>query len=177
MKHVSTFPDHPPAHPSLLRTEPGIYQYRAWQNINVGVWVGQATYEATKGLIEVGMEMRRRYPAGHSSIVFILDKLAAPTPEARELFAQFMRPGSSLMCNAIVLEGEGFWASGLRAMISNTHRGAAGSVHVGVGTSIDEILTWFPEAHAKCTGVMVKTAELRTALHAIRREGEIGARA
>jgi hypothetical protein len=160
----------------VLRVEPGIYQYSAWQNINVGVWVGQATLEAALGLIEVGKEMRRRYPAGHSSIVFILDKLPAPTPEARELFSRFFSNGSSLMCNAVVLEGEGFWASGLRAMISNTHRSASGSVHVGIGTSIEEILGWFPEAHAKCTGIMVKTAELRTVLHELRRQGEVGAR-
>ena len=90
--------------------------------------------------------------------------------------SRFFGNGSSLMCNAVVLEGEGFWASGLRAMISNTHRSASGSVQVGVGTSIDEILGWFPEAHAKCTGIMVKTAELRTVLHELRRQGELGAR-
>jgi hypothetical protein len=164
-----------PANPSVLRVAPGIYQYSAWQNVNIGVWVGQATYEATKGLIDVGAEMRRRYPSGHSSIVFVLDKLPAPTPEARELFAQFLRAGSSLMCNAIVLEGEGFWASGLRAMIGNTHRGASGSVQLGVGTTIDEILTWFPEAHERCTGIVVKAAELRVVLHEHRRINELGA--
>ena len=153
-----------------MRVVPGIYHYSAWQNINVGVWVGQATLEATKGLIDVGMEMRRRYPAGHSSIVFILDKLPAPTPEARELFSQFFRNGSSLMCNAIVLEGEGFWASGLRAMINNAHRSASGSTQVGVGVSIDEILTWFPAAHARCTGIMVTAAELKPVLQEIRRQ-------
>lgn len=174
--HASqSIPPDAPSLPSVLRVEPGIYQYSAWQNINVGVWVGQATLAATMGLIDVGMEMRRRYPSGHSSIVFILDKLPAPTPEAREMFGKFFRSGSSLMCNAVVLEGEGFWASGLRAMISNTHRGASGSTHVGVGTSIDEILTWFPEAHAKCTGIMVKTLELKSVLQEIRRQGEAGA--
>jgi hypothetical protein len=179
MKQLSQSPlrsEPPSAQPSVLRVVPGIYQYSAWQNINVGVWVGQATYEATKGLIEVGLEMRRRYPEGHSSIVFILDKLPAPTPEARELLGQFFRSGTSLMCNAVVLEGEGFWASGLRAMLSNTHRGASGSVQVGVGTSIEEILGWFPEAHARCTGVMVKTIELRTVLHEMRSANELGAR-
>ncbi|HEX6240632.1 MAG TPA: hypothetical protein VFZ61_07060 [Polyangiales bacterium] len=166
-----------PSSPSVLRVAPGIYQYSAWQNVNIGVWVGQATYEATAGLLEVGAEMRRRYPAGHSSIVFVLDKLPAPTPEARELFAQFLRAGSSLMCNAIVLEGEGFWASGLRAMIGNTHRGASGSVQLGVGTTIDEILAWFPEAHARCTGIAVKAAELRAVLQEHRRINELGATA
>lgn len=173
----SPLPSEVPAAPiTVVRVVPGIYQYSAWKNINIGVWVGQATYEATKGLIEVGMELRRRYPSGHSSIVFILDKLPAPTPEARELFGQFFRNGSSLMCNAVVLEGEGFWASGLRAMISNTHRGASGTVQVGVGTSIDDILTWFPEAHARCTGISIEASELRPRLQQIRRENEIGAR-
>lgn len=176
-KHASLSPPADTyARHSVLHVEPGIYQYHAWQNVNVGVWVGQATYEATLKLIDVGKEMRRRYPAGHSSIVFILDKLAAPTPEARELLARFFSDGTSLMCNAVVLEGEGFWASGLRAMISNTHRGAAGSVQLRVGTSIDEILSWFPEAHAKCTGIALKSAELRPVLHEIRREAEAGAR-
>jgi hypothetical protein len=160
---------------SLLRCEPDIYQYSVWQGISIGVWVGQATLGAVRGLFEFGQEMRRLYPAGHSSIVFILDKLPAPTPDARELLGRLFDASSALSCSAVILEGSGFWASGIRAMIGNTHRAAAGDVRLRVGTSIDEVLAWFPDEHARCTGLQVDPQELRAILRLAREQNAAAA--
>jgi hypothetical protein len=165
----------PPAPSSALLVEPGVYHYSAWQNINIGVWVGQATLRAAQGLLLIGKEMSRRYPGGHSSIVFVLDRLPAPTPEARELLGQLFKAGSELACTAVILEGSGFWASGLRSMIANMHRTAAGAVRLRVGTSVDEALDWFPAEHERCTGIMVDVAQLRMALLSAREHGAAAA--
>jgi hypothetical protein len=167
----------PPAPSSLveLRLEPGVYHYSAWQGISIGVWVGQATLPAVRGILEFGQELRRRYPNGHSSIIFILDKVAAPTPDARELLARLMNAQSSLSCSAVILEGSGFWASGIRSMIGNTHRTASSNVLLRVGTSLDEVLPWFPAEHARLTGIQVDPEELRAMLLHLREKSAAAA--
>lgn len=163
----------PPSH--VLRLEPGVYQYTEWQGISIGVWVGQATLRAVNGLIEFGRDMHARHPNGHSSVVFILDKLPAPTPEARELFGRVLGARSHLACTAVILEGSGFWASGLRAMIGNTHRAAQGSVQLRIGTNIDEVLAWFPAEHERSTGIHVDPEALRDELRRAREENAAAA--
>jgi hypothetical protein len=166
----------PSQSPDILRIEPDAYCYRAWQNLSIGVWVGQATLPAVKGLLDVGRQMVTRYPEGHSSIVFILDKIPAPTPEGRELLTRIFAGGSALTCTAVILEGSGFWASGLRSMIGNTHRSASGPVRLRVNTSIDEALEWLPAEHTRFTGVTLNVEELRKTLIAVRERDVITAR-
>jgi hypothetical protein len=158
-----------------LRLEPGVYHYSGWQGISIGVWVGQATLPAVRGLLEFGQDLRRRYPSGHSSIIFILDKVAAPTPDARELLARLFSAQSTLSCSAVILEGSGFWASGIRSMIGNTHRTASSNVLLRVSTTIDEVMTWFPAEHARLTGIHVDTEELRTMLRHLREQSAAAA--
>ena len=165
----------PSASPFVLHCEPGAYQYTAWKGISIGVWVGQATLNAVKGLLTLGQEMHDRHPEGHSSIVFILDKLPAPPPEARELLSRIFSARSKLACTAVILEGSGFWASGLRAMIGNTHRAADGNVQLQVCTSVDEVLEWFPAQHARTTGIQVSSEQLRAVLARAREENAAAA--
>jgi hypothetical protein len=162
--------------PSALRTEPGVYHYSAWQGISIGVWVGQATLSAVHGILEFGAELRRNYPNGHSSVAFILDKLSAPTPEARDLVERIFSSKSALLCSAVVLEGSGFWASAIRSLIDNTHRTATSSVHLRICTSIDEVISWFPGEHAHATGIVVGAGELRSVLTEARVQNEAVAR-
>jgi hypothetical protein len=161
----------PPINSSPVVVVPGVLHYNSWKNVSIGVWVGQATLTAVESLISFGRQIVQLYPGGHSSVVFILDKVAAPTPDAREVFSQFFSARSTLQCNAVILEGSGFWASGLRSMIANTHRSATGSVKLRVGTSVDEVLEWFPEEHARLTGIELDRSELRTELLYSREHG------
>jgi hypothetical protein len=81
-----------------------------------------------------------------------------------------------LMCTAIVLEGSGFWASGIRSMASNLHRSATSSGLLRVQTSIEEVATWFPEEHRRRTGVNVAPDDLIRVLTAVRAEAAQRAR-
>ena len=165
------FSVYPPLIDSPVSIEPGIFHYSAWQNISIGVWVGQATGAAVHTLLKFGAQMNRRYPEGHSSVVFILDKLPAPTPEARELLGRMFNARSELLCTGVILEGSGFWASGLRSMIANTHRSSTGNVRLRVSTSLDEALTWFPAEHARASGLEFDPAQLRSELLYAREHG------
>ena len=161
---------------TVLRTQPGIYEYRAWENISVGVWVGQATREAVVGIYDIMREMNERHPNGHSSVVFILDQLPAPTAEAQQEFTKLFSAPAEHMYSAVVLEGSGFWASGLRAMIRNAHDASNGAMHIRIGTTVDEIMQWFPEVHEKATGRALHPRLTRHALLQIRETGEANAR-
>jgi hypothetical protein len=160
---------------TVLRTEPGIYSYSAWRNISIGVWVGRATLPAVQAIFAVGATMERQHPDGRSSIVFVLDQVPAPTPDAQaEMARLYEMPG--LVCTAIVLEGSGFWASGIRSMASNVHRSATVSGLLRVQTSIDEVASWFPTEHRRRTGVNVSQEDLSRVLATVRVEAAERAR-
>ena len=74
-----------PADATIYRIEPHIYCYALYQNITVAVWVGSATVRSVLSLRGISQHMIDNYPQGHSSVVFILDKIPPPEPEAREL--------------------------------------------------------------------------------------------
>ena len=159
-----------PVPTSSLLTVPGVVAYDGFKNLSIGVWVGQATLAAVNGVLEMSKEMEREYPEGRSSVVFVLDQVAAPTPEAQERFARVYEiPG--LACLGVLLEGTGFWASGIRSMTNNLHRGAGSGTRMRVHTGIDELLLWLPDEHRARTGVQLRPEELRQALLSTRVEG------
>jgi hypothetical protein len=156
-----------------LWTERDVAAFDLWQNISIGVWVGQATLPAVRALLRMSERMESSFPSGRSSVLFVLDQVAAPTPEARaELAKVYASPG--LACTAIVLEGSGFWASAIRSMSSNLAR--AGSVTLRVNTSIDEVVQWFPAEHRARTGVALQSNDMKRALMHARRAAEQRAR-
>lgn len=158
-----------------LRTAPGVVAYEGWKNISIGVWIGQATVPAVNAVLEMSMDMEREFPEGRSSVVFVLDQVAAPRPEAQPALARIYDiPG--LACLAIVVEGTGFWASGIRSMSNNMHRSSGGGMRMRVHTGIEEVLMWLPEEHRARTGVHVQADELRHVLTTARIEAEARAR-
>ena len=182
---ISPAPKSPAASPglllpdgvSVLRIEPNIYCYCAFKNLTLAVWVGQATGASVRALGEVSREMVRRHPEGHSSVVFILDKIAAPEPEAREVLDKVFHSRNDLSCVSVVIEGSGFWASGMRSMMGNAHRAAAGvtSTMLRLNTSIDEVVEWLPPEHARRTGVELIAEDFKQVLSSVRERGAVQA--
>lgn len=172
-RHSSARPQHSydgDTAPRELLVAPGVYAYYGWKNISIGIWVGQAVKSAVAALIEMGLEQAPHFPEGRSSIVFVLDQLPAPTPEAQEVMARLYAAGG-LVSTAVILEGTGFWASGIRSMTTNVRRAAATEMHLGINTSIDEVMGWFPAIHLERTGVMVRGQELARVLTELRTQG------
>jgi len=157
-----------------LRTEPGVYAYDLWQNISIGVYVGQATLTAVRRLNDMSREMSQRYPDGRSSVVFVLDQLLGPTPEAQVEMKRVVE-SEGLACMCIVIEGTGFWASGIRSMANNVKREVTTGVQHRVFTTIDEVVTWMPPLHRDMTGVVLDPSEFRRALASVRQKGAVRA--
>ena len=159
----------------ILRVEPQVFAYLGWRNFSIGLWVGQATLAAVESLLCISDDQESRFPNGRSSVVFVADKVPAPTPEARERFARVYTP--KLLCTAMVLEGDGFWASGLRSMGANVHRSAETTSLFRVNNEIEQVLTWLPQQHSALTGVNVTAEQLGGVLRRARTEAEALARA
>jgi hypothetical protein len=157
---------------SLLDLDVGRFRYHRCLNVTIGVWVGQATLDSVQRVQRMSQHMIDAYPGGHSSVVFVLDGAPAPTPEAQAGFATIMDPRrSSLSCIAVLVEGQGFWASGIRSSITQARLASAGALKLRVHDTIAELLEWFPDEHHARTGVRFQRHQLRHALETARALG------
>ncbi len=155
---------------TLLDVDPGRFRYSAWNNVSIGVWADQATLEAAQRVLQMSKWMTQRYPQGHSNVIFVLDGTPAPTPEANQAFAHVHDPNvSHLSCLGILIEGSGFWASGIRSAITNQRLSSQGKVRVRVSDKTDELIEWFLPEHAALTGAKFSPVEFRSALMMLRK--------
>ena len=161
---------------TVMRGVPGRCHFNAYKNVSIAVWVGQGNLDAIQLAAEVGREMAARHPRGHSSVHFILDGLPGPTPDAQPLFNKAVGARTDLACLAVILEGSGFWASGLRSLINNTHREENGASALRIATAIEPLMGWFSEQHLRRTGVELSALQLRDVLSHARQVGELAAR-
>lgn len=146
-----------------LNVEPGRCLFFACRNILICVYIGQADLAAALANEQAARTMARRYKGGRSFVGFILDGLPGPTPEAVPVFSRVLARSAELACIAYVLEGSGFWASGLRGMIGNAYRESGSAAQLKIGTSTDQISEWLSAQHARQTGVAIDAG----ALHAV----------
>jgi hypothetical protein len=150
---------------TLFDIEPDRFRYSIWRNVSIGVWAGQANLDAATRVVKLGQHMRQQHPYGHSSVVFVLPGAPAPTADAQAEFARLLDPRNDLSCTAIVVEGEGFWASGIRSAITRMRIAEPGStVKLRVHETIDEALEWLPAAHRASTGIELSRSQLKRVL-------------
>jgi hypothetical protein len=155
-----------------LAVEPGRCHFSVYRNIAIGVWVAQADRAAAEAALRVAREMALRCPGRHSSVAFLVDGLPGPLPEAIPALSKLWEKRPDLACSAMIIEGAGFWASGLRSMINNMRREAGGDVRVNIGSSIEQVVDWLSAENARLTGQFIAPAELADALAFARKHGE-----
>jgi hypothetical protein len=155
-----------------LATVQGRCHFSLYRNIAIGVWVAQADKAGAEAALNVAKTMAERCPDGHSSVAFLLDGLPGPDPEAMPLLTKLWAKRPNLACSAMILEGSGFWASGLRSMVNNSRREGGGEVPLKIGTTVAEVVDWFSTLHAQKTGVAIPVDELADALTFARQLGE-----
>ncbi|HKP57428.1 MAG TPA: hypothetical protein VJV78_11940 [Polyangiales bacterium] len=137
----------------------------AWANISLTRWVGRGTAAAVDKVSRVGDEVRTQYPSGVSAIHLIAETAGMPTPEAREGLVKLMnRKTERLGCVGVVVGGSGFWASAIRSLVTGMRAVSSRAYELKLAGSIDEIVAWFPDQHAKRTGIAIDPDELAKAL-------------
>lgn len=155
----------------ILASELGRCVFFAYKNITIGVWTGQADLAAAQAVERAARIMASRHRAGRTYLAFVLDGLPGPTPEATQVFTSLIGQRDGLGCLAYVVEGSGFWASGLRGMITNMYRDSGANRRFKIATSIEEVAAWLSVNHEHATGVAVSEEELREVLSRARRLG------
>jgi len=153
----------------VLDHEPGQFCYSLWRNIPIIVWLAPATDDTATRAVRAGQRAARQHPEGRSSVSFVAAGIASPSDSARRILSQgFDRKRTEIRTMVIVLEGDGFWASRVRASITNMKLSVAEGSSTRICTSIDEVAGWLPEVHQQATGVRVMPAELASTLQAVR---------
>jgi hypothetical protein len=154
----------------LLHTEPGQHAFYTWHNIMITCWSQRATGPAIEKVAHYRELMDREHPEGVSVIYLIADQAGLPTPEARagvkELMARFSKKRA---CLAILIQGEGFWASAMRAVITGVRMLVPLNFPMQIFGGAKELVGWLPAHHARQTGVYVAPAELDVVLERLLR--------
>lgn len=130
--------------------------------------------QAAERLLLRGRELKRRFPEGRSQVMFVCDGAPAPERAVSERLNGIYDPSvSGIVCVAAVLEGSGFWASGIRSMITNMRMTAGAAGAVRTQETIEEVVRWLPEEHLKRSGVRLNATALAEALTIVRERGTI----
>jgi hypothetical protein len=157
----------------VLAVEPGRCHFSVYRNVAIGVWLAQADRTAAEAALGVAKEMAKRFAGLHSSVAFLVDGIPGPLPEALPVLTKLWAKRPDLACTGMIIEGGGFWASGLRSMINNTRREGGGEVPVKIGNSIADVVVWLSTQNARLTGVIIEPDELVHALTHARKLAEL----
>jgi hypothetical protein len=145
----------------LLDSEPGFFAFYALQNIMIACWSKGGTGPAVQRVAEQRARMDKQHPEGVSVVYLIANDAGLPTAEARAGVRQLIeRYRHQRACLAVVVQGEGFWASGMRAVITGVRMLVPGQLAMRVYGRVEEVVAWLPAQHQSATGVVVAPEEL-----------------
>lgn len=134
--------------------EPGVCAIGRCHNITIVVWWSQATGPAVERVAAVTRIVCAQHPEGISNIHVIREGAALPTAEARSGFVRMMKEHASQLSNvAVVVGGEGFWASMMRSAITSMRFVSPRSFEMRLHGKTGEILNWLPSGHWQRTRV------------------------
>lgn len=118
-----------------------------YRNLVLAVWGESPGAEPMRAIHESHLALLREHPCvGHLVLIHGMPKL--PTPEARELAGEYNRQ-SNMSSVAIVLDGEGFWASAARGFLTTVLFFQRSKAPTDLFRTLDEALRWQDEVLAE----------------------------
>jgi hypothetical protein len=149
----------------LLDSDSDSYAFYTWQNIMIACWSKRATGPAIEKIARLREAMNVQHPEGVSVVYLIADQAGLPTAEARDGVRKLMqRYSKQRACLAIVVFGEGFWASAMRAAIAGVHLLARSTFPMRVCGRVEDVVEWLPERHERHTRRHIEPEELQSVL-------------
>jgi len=148
--------------------EPGQFYFAYWYTVSILIWAKQADVDAMRRLDAMVTHVSKEHSCGRSAVAFVLPGTRPPTEKARKEFERHSSGTTGLCCVGMVLEGEGFWASSLRATMTNIHLSNANEVALKQADSIEEIAPWIAQLHKERTGEEMPGVTLAAALQKAR---------
>jgi hypothetical protein len=155
-----------------LDLDPGRFRFSVWQNVSITIWTAQATMQAGHRILKLSRELSRKFPDGRSQVMIVAAGAPAPDDATTELLKEIYDPNvSRILCIAAVLEGQGFWASGIRSRMTKMRIAAGNAMAMNTLDAVEQVADWLPEEHAKRTGVTLDPDVLTSVLVATRALG------
>ncbi|MET0390851.1 MAG: hypothetical protein ABW321_33065 [Polyangiales bacterium] len=162
--------------PTLRTVIPGVYSAYVYKNVSILVWFGPMLMEDVATFEQGCQAMCEIHPEGVSSVnIIVPGGRSMPTAEVRsELTKVLARYSPHTAGAAVVIRGDGFWASALRGMIIALSLLLPRRRHFQIFGSLDAAAEWLPALHAEKTGVTIGSDELLTVLQQVERTSSIG---
>ena len=155
---------------TIIDEEPGRFAFGVCKNMTVAVWKTQGTGPAVARLGAVARKVAVECPLGYSAIHVICEGAGLPDGAARTGFEGLMREFSrELACVAVVVGGDGFWASALRAMVTGLWQAVPHKFEMRICGSCEEAANWLCPRHLERTGTHIDVEPLKQALEAAQR--------
>jgi hypothetical protein len=143
-----------PDEPRVVDAEPNAFAFHIWRNISIIVWHTQATGPAVERLAAVTREMMRDHPGGFSSVHIAKIGAPMPSPEGRQAFLDLLKVCTpQLKCAAVLIGGDGFWASALRGAATGLWLAFPKTFELNLSSDVDEVARWLAPKHEQKTGV------------------------
>jgi hypothetical protein len=149
----------------VLDEQPDRFAFFGWNNITIATWSGPPDAQAVTRLARVGERRLREVSTPLTDVHLVLGKITFPDAATREvLIAESRKAAPHLGTVAVVVGGEGFWASAIRGFITGVHVLVPGHFQLRLFGRVDELVDWLPAAHESKTGVSVPKEQLRAVL-------------
>jgi hypothetical protein len=152
-----------PSSIAVVGAFPTVYRVWLWRNVMIVSWFGRpASAQAVHQLGAItGQVLERLGPGKLSYVHMIPNGLDLPDSETRSAFLKITRVHAShTACVAVVVAGSGFWASAMRSFVTGFRILAPRLFDLRIHATLAELLAWFPEEHARITGVQLDGDEL-----------------
>jgi hypothetical protein len=141
-----------------------IYALATWKNVLIGSWRG-ADPGSVAVMTELTLELAKRYPDGVSGIHVVHADAPMPTADHRARVARGLEQlAPCIKCVAVVLEGQGFWASTLRSVFFGIRMISPQPFAFRIDSELPDAVAWLPDEHRRRTGVSLDPTELDACL-------------
>ena len=158
----------------LLDEEPGAFQFFAWRNITIFVWLTTPEAAHIDRLVKMG-EARIASASGKLSDVHLVTReVGLPDADARAALLEASRAGGPhLAAVAVWLAGSGFWASAVRSFVTGMNVVLREPFELRMFAELEELTEWLPAVHESRTGIAISPPRLlgmlrRAQLHSSR---------
>jgi hypothetical protein len=161
---------------ALLASERAAYAFYRWENVAINLWASQPNAPAVEIVGKLTERSLLECPKGIASIHCIANGAGLPTSEARAQLAEIAkRYDRHLLCVAILLRGDGFWASAVRSALTGIVLLAPRAYQMRFYGELTPLSRFVTEQVQQRTGEAHDRAQLLGAVEQALREFDVGA--
>ena len=153
----------------------GQYASYSWKNVVGTLWVGPVTLPGIELHDQKLGALCELHPRGVSTVDLVLPgRFKLPSAEVRERLVRFTQKyAQRVVASAVVLPGDGFWASAVRGAVTANSLLSRTEIKQQVFATSRQAADWLPPVHLQRTGIVVEGEELAAFLASVERRAQI----